>query len=140
MDIATVAKLSALPASTLRFYEEKGLIQSIGRRGGRRIFPPDVMDRLALIALGRTTGFSLDEIASVFSMDGGKLNIDRKKLLVRADHLEDTIKQLAAMKSYLRHVAACPSANHLDCPSFKRLLLAAATGELACSGGDKKHD
>jgi len=29
MDIAEVAKASGLPASTLRFYEEKGLIQSI---------------------------------------------------------------------------------------------------------------
>jgi len=33
MDIAEVAKRSGVPASTLRFYEEKGLISSIGRQG-----------------------------------------------------------------------------------------------------------
>ena len=39
LDIAEVAEQSGLPASALRFYEEKGLIKSIGRRGLRRVFP-----------------------------------------------------------------------------------------------------
>ena len=51
MDIAEVVKRSGLPASTLRFYEEKGLIASTGRRGLRRVFKPDVLERLALIKL-----------------------------------------------------------------------------------------
>jgi len=42
MDITEVAKTSGLPASTLRFYEEKGLIQSTGRVGLRRLFNSDV--------------------------------------------------------------------------------------------------
>jgi DNA-binding transcriptional MerR regulator len=54
---------SGVPASTLRFYDEKGLIASTGRRGLRRLFDPGVLERLALIALGRAAGFSLDEIA-----------------------------------------------------------------------------
>jgi DNA-binding transcriptional MerR regulator len=58
-DIAEVAKLSDVPASTLRFYEEKGLIASNGRRGLRRLFDAGVLERLALIALGRTAGFRL---------------------------------------------------------------------------------
>jgi DNA-binding transcriptional MerR regulator len=52
LDIAEVAERSSIPASTLRFYEEKGLIASTGRRGLRRLFDADVLDRLALIALG----------------------------------------------------------------------------------------
>ena len=36
MDIAQVAKRSGVPASTLRYYEEKGLIASVGREGLRR--------------------------------------------------------------------------------------------------------
>ena len=66
MDIAEVAKSSGVPASTLRFYEEKGLIRSVGRQGLRRVFGPDVIERLALIALGRSAGFSLDEIAVMY--------------------------------------------------------------------------
>ena len=38
LDIADVAKRSGLPASTLRYYEERGLITPIGRRGLRRLF------------------------------------------------------------------------------------------------------
>lgn len=40
LDIAEVARRTGLPPSTLRFYEEKGLIASIGRRGLRRLFDP----------------------------------------------------------------------------------------------------
>ena len=51
MDIAEVSKKAGVPASTLRFYEEKGLIASTGRQGMRRRFAPGVLDQLALIAL-----------------------------------------------------------------------------------------
>ena len=38
LDIAEVARRTGVPASTLRYYEEKGLITSTGRRGLRRLF------------------------------------------------------------------------------------------------------
>lgn len=63
LDIAEVAQRSGVPASALRYYEEKGLIASTGRRGLRRTFDARVLERLALIALGRAAGFSLDEVA-----------------------------------------------------------------------------
>ena len=53
MDIAEVAKRAGVPASTLRFYEERGLISSVGRQGLRRLFSANVLERLALIALER---------------------------------------------------------------------------------------
>ncbi|WP_448549240.1 MerR family DNA-binding transcriptional regulator [Thalassotalea fusca] len=43
MDISKVAKLSGVPASALRFYEEKGLIHSIGRHGLKRNFAPSII-------------------------------------------------------------------------------------------------
>jgi len=66
MDIAEVAKRSGLRASTLRYYEEKGLVHSVAPPGERRRFAPGVLDQLALIALGQSAGFSLDEIRSMF--------------------------------------------------------------------------
>jgi DNA-binding transcriptional MerR regulator len=57
LDIAEVVERSGLPASALRFYEQKGLIRSTGRRGLRRVFPAGVVEKLALIALGRSAGF-----------------------------------------------------------------------------------
>src|SRR5437763_12613452 len=121
MDIGTVAKRSGLPASALRFYEEKGLISSVGRDGLRRRFDPGVLERLALIALGRAAGFSLDEIALMFAADG-RPRIDRQMLAAKADELNRTIRKLSAMRDGLRHAAACPARSHMECPSFRRML------------------
>lgn len=121
IDIAEVARRSGLPASTLRFYEEKGLIQSLGRRGLRRLFDPHILDRLSLIALGQNAGFSLEEIAAMFAPQG-ELRIDRTQLSAKADDIDHTIQRLMAMRDGLRHAANCPAANHLDCPTFRRIV------------------
>ena len=129
MDIAEVAKRSGLRASTLRYYEEKGLIQSVGQPGERRRFAPGVRDQLALIALGQSAGFSLEDIRSM-CLPGGEPNIDRQLLSSKADELDTMVKRLKAMSSGLRHAAACPAESHAQCPSFLRLLKAAADGAL----------
>lgn len=121
LDIAQVAKRSGLPASTLRFYEEKGLIQSIGRRGLRRLFESSVLERLALIGLGRMAGFSLDQIAAMFGADG-RPRIEREALAAKADELDATIGRLTAMREGLRHAADCPYPSHMECPHFRRIL------------------
>jgi DNA-binding transcriptional MerR regulator len=136
-DIAEVARRSGVRASTLRFYEERGLITSIGRRGLRRLFDPDVFERLALIALGRAAGFSLEEIARMFA-PGGQPRIDRQMLAAKADELDRTIRKLTAMRGGLRHAAACRAPSHLECPTFRRLLRAAASG--AFRGADTRHE
>ena len=127
MDITEAARRSGVPASTLRFYEEKGLIASIGRRGLRRLFDPGVLDRLALIALAQAAGFSLNEIAGMFSQVR-RPRIDRNMLAAKADELDTTIRQLTAMRDGLRHAAACPARSHMECPTFRRYLRAAASG------------
>ena len=121
LDIGEVAKRAGIPASTLRFYEEKGLVASVGRRGLRRQYDREVLERLALIALGRSAGFSLDEIARMFSPHG-KLQVDRPMLTRKADELDLTIRKLTAMREGLRHAAACRAPSHMECPTFRRLL------------------
>jgi DNA-binding transcriptional MerR regulator len=129
VDITEVARRSGLPASTLRFYEEKGLITSIGRRSLHRVFDPGVLERLALIALGRSAGFSLDEIALMFAPDG-RPRIDRRKLAAKAEELDGTIRKLTEMRDSLRHAAACRAPSHMECPTFRRILRAAASGAI----------
>jgi DNA-binding transcriptional MerR regulator len=121
LDIAQVSRGAGVPASALRFYEEKGLIASIGRRGLRRVFAEDVVERLALIALGRAAGFSLDEIALMFAPDG-RPRIDRKVLAAKASELDRTIRRLTALRNGLKHAAVCPARSHMECPTFRRLL------------------
>ena len=138
MDIAEVSQRSGVPASTLRFYEEKGLIASTGRRGLRRVYDPKVLERLALISLGRVAGFSLDEIAAMFAPDG-RPRIDRKKLAAKAEELDRTIRRLTAMREGLRHAAVCPAPSHLECPTFRRLLGAAAAGAIGVRRRTKEN-
>lgn len=121
LDIGEVIKQSGLPASTLRYYEEIGLIKSIGRQGMRRQFSGNILQHLALISLGRNAGFSLDEIADMFSANGN-LQIDRGLLLVKAAELEKQIKQLSAVRDGLVHVAECQAPSHLECSKFQGLM------------------
>lgn len=129
LDIAEVARRSGLPASTLRYYEEKRLIRAVGRRGLRRLFDANVIERLALISLGQASGFSLNEMARMFSSDG-RPRIDRALLAAKAEELDRSIRRLTAMRDGLKHAAVCKAATHLECPKFRRLLKLASAGRL----------
>ena len=131
MDISEVAKRSGVPASTLRYYEDKGLIASVGRQGLRRLFLPAVLDQLALIALGQAAGFSLGEIRTMFGADG-QPSIDKRLLAAKADEIDAKVKRLKAMSDGLRHAAVCPAPSHGECPTFRRLVRVA--GERRLSG------
>jgi DNA-binding transcriptional MerR regulator len=129
VDISEVARRSGVAASAIRFYEEKGLLHSVGRHGLRRVFGQDILQRLALIALGRAAGFSLEELRRMFSPER-KLRIDRQVISAKADELDAKVRTLSAMSEALRHVAACRAPSHLECPTFQRLLRAASAGLL----------
>jgi len=129
LDITEVGQRAGLPASTLRFYEEKGLIASVGRRGLKRVFDAGVVERLALIALGRAAGFSLEEIAAMLAPDGTP-RIDREVLTAKAAEMDRQIVRLGALRDGLRHAAACTAPSHMECPKFRRLLRAASSGAL----------
>ena len=121
IDISELSRRSGVKASALRFYEEKGLIASIGRRGLKRLFAPETAERLSLIALGRACGFTLDEIAGL--LDGP--DIDRAQLRAQAARLDRRIEQLTRMREGLRHAADCEVPVLTDCPHFLRLVKAA---------------
>ncbi|MEX0301726.1 MAG: helix-turn-helix domain-containing protein [Leisingera sp.] len=121
LDIAEVAERAGVAASALRYYEEQGLITSIGRKGLRRQFGPQTLLQLALITMGKAAGFSLQEIAGMFGKDG-RPNLPRDQLHARADALEAQIRELSTLRDALRHVADCPAPSHLECPKFRRML------------------
>lgn len=132
MDIAELAKTSGLPASTLRYYEDKGLITSIGRHGLKRLYTETVTQRVAFISLARTAGFSLEEIGEMLS--DGEITIDRALLVRKADELDEKIKELTAMRDGLRHASACTASSHFECPKFLRLLRIAGTNRFRQPG------
>jgi DNA-binding transcriptional MerR regulator len=121
LDIGEVAARSGIKPSALRYYEEAGLICSVARHGLRRQFSPEVLLQLKLIAMGKSAGFSLHEIAGMFGRNGLP-QIPRKTLRKRADELDRQIRELAALRDTLRHVAECPAPSHMECPTFRRLV------------------
>ncbi|HFK2949159.1 TPA: MerR family transcriptional regulator [Stenotrophomonas maltophilia] len=118
LDIGEVVKRSGVPASTLRYYEQLGLLQSLGRRGLRRQYDEQVLERLALIGLGQSAGLSLPP-------QRGCITLDREALLAQADVLQQQITQLQRVRRHLQRAAACPEAQDArQCGSFRKLLRA----------------
>ncbi|KZK77015.1 Redox-sensitive transcriptional activator SoxR [Pseudovibrio sp. W64] len=123
LDIGEITERSGVKPSTLRYYEEVGLIQSITRHGLRRQYEPQILTKLSLITLAKAGGFSLTEIAGMFS-EKGQLQIPREQIRERADLIDEQIKELTALRDVLHHVADCPAPSHMECPSFQRMLKA----------------
>lgn len=121
LDIGDVVEKTGFSVSTLRYYEEIGLITSIGRRGLRRQFSSDVLLQLRLVSMGKSAGFSLATLSRMFSPSGAP-TLPRKDLHKRADALDQQIKELTRLSKTLRHVADCPAPSHLECRNFRRIL------------------
>src|SRR5690606_15329477 len=121
LDIGEVVRLTGVRPSTLRFYEEKGLIRSTGRHGLRRLFSSHVLQQLEFIALGQHAGLTLEDIASMFTTEG-RLQVNRKFLFEKSDEMERSIRKLTSVRNTLLHVAKCSAPNHMECPQFQHLL------------------
>ncbi|CAI0723211.1 helix-turn-helix domain-containing protein [Serratia quinivorans] len=121
LDIREIADLTGVTPSALRYYEKKKLIKPVGRNGLRRQYKESVIDKLKLIALGQAAGFSLDEIATMFSPEN-KLALDRVQLLQRAKEIDGTIRKLQLLSRGLKHVACCTKTEHSECEEFKKIV------------------
>ena len=90
LDISELSRKSGIPASKLRYYEEVGLIRSVGRNGLRRVFETSVLTRLSLIALGQVAGFSLAEMRDMLGTQR-QSEIDREAVSAKADFSTATL-------------------------------------------------
>lgn len=136
LDIGDVSARSGIKPSALRYYEEIGLITSVFRHGLRRQFAPDVLLQLKLITMGKTAGFSLEEISGMFGKTGAP-DLPRIALHQKADEIDRQIRELSALRDTLRHVAECPAPSHMECPTFRRLVEVAGKRASAGKGARK---
>jgi len=67
LEIGEVARRAGLRPSAVRYYEERGLVTPERRSGGRRVYGPEAVERLALISFAKDAGFSLDEIRKLLA-------------------------------------------------------------------------
>lgn len=83
MRIGELAKISDLPASTIRFYEQKGLMPKAQRSAsGYRLYDETALDRLQLIKFAQSLGFSLDELPTMFNDEHG---LDHNQVMQRLE-------------------------------------------------------
>ncbi|WP_434777928.1 MerR family transcriptional regulator [Neisseria sp. Ec49-e6-T10] len=121
IDIGVLSKQTNLPTSTIRFYEDKGLIHSIRRKGLRRQYPHDVIETLSLITIGKKSGLSLDEIKELF-LCHSKISVNRGLLRKKIEELMVNLEHLQTALSTLKHIEQCPHEHHLSCQEFRKLL------------------
>lgn len=117
LPIGEVAARLGLATSTLRYWEERGVLQPTARQSGRRLYGPEQLRRIALIQIWQESGMmSLDEIAIVLA---GRTETGhwRDTIRGRMAAIDEQIDRLTQAKAYLAHYLSCPRDHPADdCP------------------------
>ncbi len=113
LKIGQLAKATGTNNETLRFYEQKGLLESPRRTpSGYRMYPSTAVDRVAFIKRARNMGFSLKEIEELLSLQVDKAHStcgDVKEIAeAKLTIIDAKIKELMQMRQALEQItAAC---------------------------------
>ncbi|PON13286.1 MerR family transcriptional regulator [Candidatus Entotheonella serta] len=116
--IGEIAAQAGVRASAIRYYEAQGLLPEATREAGQRIYHADVFQRLALIELAKQAGFTIAEIKHLlhgFSQQAPANQRWRALAKVKAEELDQRIKQIRRMQAVLDILAACECPTLEDC-------------------------
>jgi MerR family redox-sensitive transcriptional activator SoxR len=114
--IGEVARRAGIANSAIRYYEREGLIPKADRVGNARVYGPDILDRLALIELAKSAGFTISETKQLVrgvsrrTPPGPRWHALAEKKLVE---VEARIAEAEHMRTVLRAVIQC------ECPTFE---------------------
>lgn len=141
MNIGTAARASGIPAKTIRYYEEIGLIRPAGRSGGNyRLYGDLEVETLRFIRRARGLGFSVEEVSELLDLwrDRGRSSRQVKALANR--HLRDIDEKIAALKTMRdtlnELMERCHGDSRPDCSILADLAGQGAAAEM----DDKKSD
>ena len=118
MNIGTVAKQAGLNTSTIRYYESIGLLPTVDRQNGRRIYSQNIFEQLQLIKVSKQAGFSLNEIKSLLNIDlyGGHMATQwRVQAEQKLQELDALIAQAEKMKTIIQQGLLCNCAELHEC-------------------------
>ncbi len=113
--IGEVARRAGIASSAIRYYEREGLIPKAERAGNARVYGPEILDRLALIELAKSAGFTVSEMRQLVrgvsrgTPPGPRWHSLAQKKLVEVEAL---IAEAKRMRSVLEAVLSC------ECPTF----------------------
>jgi DNA-binding transcriptional MerR regulator len=127
LPIGEVARRFGLNSSALRYYEERGLVRPAARRGGKRMYGPDELRRLAFIQITQRLGMSLDDAGAILD---GPAERWREVLGTQISALEDLVMRARQAQALLQHAMDCPAAHPIrECPVVIDTLDRRAAGE-----------
>jgi MerR family transcriptional regulator, copper efflux regulator len=108
MNIKEFERQSGLPRSTIRFYEQRGLLapNGVGKANGYRSYSAKEVERARAIKLAQTLGFSLKEIGTLIeAWDAGQLSASRRRRAI-VDKIDEIKMKVAALKAMERYLIA----------------------------------
>ncbi len=125
MNIGDAAAASGLPAKTIRYYEEIGLVRPRRSLNGYRDFSAPELRKLAFVARARDLGFSIEECRALLNLyeDRARASADVKRLAeTHLDAIDDKIAGLRAMRATLSAlIHRCHGDDRPDCPILNDL-------------------
>jgi len=114
--IGEVARRVGIRTSAVRYYESRGLIAPDGRKGGKRVYGEDAVERLALISFAKNLGFTLAEIQLLLTgFAAGTRPNARWSTIAETKLIElDTMsRRIDVMRAALQRISHC-GCNDLD--------------------------
>ncbi len=126
MNIGAAARRSGVPAKTIRYYEEIGLIPKAGRTaGGYRDYDDQDVEMLRFIQRSRALGFPVKEVAELLALwrDRSRSSAQVKELaLHRIADIDTKIAELKSIRQTLTDLARrCHGDDRPDCPILEDL-------------------
>lgn len=125
MNISEAAACTNLPAKTIRYYEEIGLIRPMRGANGYRAFRDTDIHKLAFVGRARASGFPIEDCRTLLALyeDDGRASADVKKVaLQQLEQIDRRLDELREMRDTLsRLVSACAGDNRPDCPILSDL-------------------
>lgn len=125
MNIGDVSRKSGLPAKTIRYYEDIGLVTPPRSENGYRAFRETELHKLAFLGRARELGFTIEDCRTLLALyeDDGRESSQVKR--VAQDHLhkiDEKIGQLQSMRGTLAHlIDECAGDHRPDCPILEDL-------------------
>jgi Cu(I)-responsive transcriptional regulator len=125
MNIGDVAAASGLPAKTIRYYEEIGLITPLRDANGYRRFAQTHLHKLAFLARARGLGFSIEQCRTLLALYEDRARASGDVKAVAETHLAEIDAKMAELTEMRRVLAdlvhACAGDNRPDCPILSGL-------------------
>lgn len=120
MNIGDVAEASGLPAKTIRYYEDIGLVRPARSDNGYRSFRDSDVHKLIFLSRARSLGFTIEDCRTLLSLYEDRARASADVKVLAQEHLAEIEKKIAELQSLRatlsRLVSSCHGDDRPDCP------------------------